>query len=86
MNTLLLFSCILAYANAEISVDRLASGEWEAWKLFHAKNYTSVEEDTFRLKIFSDNKAMIEKHNTLAQQGMKSYFLKMNHYGDLVNC
>lgn len=84
MNAILVLSCILAYANAA-SIDDAVSGEWEAWKLFHEKNYTSAEEDTFRLKIFMENKAMIEKHNALAHQGLKSYFLKMNNYGDLLH-
>lgn len=32
-----------------------------------------------------ENKAKIAKHNALAQQGQKSYFLKMNNFGDLLH-
>lgn len=30
------------------------------------------------------NKDIIEEHNKLADQGIYSYWLKMNHFGDLV--
>ena len=55
------------------------------WKLFHGKNYSNHVEDKFRLKIFMENKAKIAKHNAAAHRGDKSYFLKMNNYGDLVS-
>ena len=84
MKTILLFSCILAYANA-ISFYEVVSDEWETWKLFHAKNYSGPVEDKFRLKIFMENKAKIAKHNALFHQGRKSYTLKMNNFGDLVS-
>ena len=36
------------------------------------------------MKIFMENKAKIAKHNQKAAKGEKSYFLKMNHFGDQV--
>jgi cathepsin L len=56
--------------------------EWESWKLFHQKNYTSPMEEKFRMKIFMENKARIARHNQKAHKGEKTYFLKMNHFGD----
>merc|ERR1712003_65348 len=35
--------------------------------------------------IFMENKARIARHNQRAHSGEKSYFLKMNHYGDLLH-
>jgi hypothetical protein len=32
-----------------------------------------------------DNKVKIAKHNQKASKGEKSYFLKMNHFGDKLN-
>ena len=84
MKTLFVLSCILAYANA-VSFYEVVSDEWETWKLFHGKNYSSAVEDKFRLKIFMENKAKIAKHNAQAHQGQQTYFLKMNNYGDLVS-
>ena len=79
----LMLSCCLAYASA-VSFYEVVSDEWVTWKLFHAKNYSSPVEDKFRLKIFMENKAKIARHNAEAHQGAKSYFLKMNSFGDLV--
>lgn len=59
--------------------------EWEVWKLTHGKNYTSPTEEKFRMKIFMENHAMISKHNNRALQGHHTYFLKMNHYGDMLH-
>jgi len=84
MKTIFLLSCILAYASA-VSFYDVVSDEWDTWKLFHGKNYSSDLEDKFRLKIFMENKAKIAKHNARAHQGEKSYFLKMNHYGDMLH-
>jgi len=84
MKAVLVFSCILAYANA-ISFYEVVADEWETWKLFHGKNYSSAVEDKFRLKIFMENKAKIAKHNGRAHQGQTSYFLKMNTFGDLLH-
>ena len=58
--------------------------EWEAWKVSHLKTYRSVNEDQFRQKIFIENKEKIDAHNYMASRGKKSYFVKMNHYGDLL--
>jgi cathepsin L len=41
-------------------------------------------EENFRMKIFMENKAKIARHNQKAHRGEKSYFLKMNHFGDQV--
>jgi cathepsin L len=59
--------------------------EWEAWKLFHQKNYSSQMEEKFRMKIFMENKAKIARHNQKAHRGETTYFLKMNHFGDQLN-
>lgn len=51
----------------------------------HGKNYTSGMEDKFRLKVFLDNKHKIIKHNTRYTNGLVSYRLAMNKYGDMVS-
>lgn len=84
MKFLLAFACLLVSAQA-ISFFEVVAEEWDTWKLFHGKEYTNVMEDKFRMKIFMENKANIAKHNNMAHRGDKSYFLKMNNYGDLVS-
>ena len=84
--------------------------EWEAWKLQYGKNYTREEEadgtgygkgreESFRMKIWIENKAAIEKHNRhfykvflswskysqLSVEGVYTYKLAMNEFGDLLH-
>ncbi|KAL1131622.1 hypothetical protein AAG570_011236 [Ranatra chinensis] len=37
------------------------------------------------MKIYFDNKKMIEEHNAKYQKGLVTYTMKMNHLGDLMN-
>merc|ERR1712088_644745 len=74
----------VAFVNA-ISFFEVVAEEWETWKVHHGKNYSDNMEEKFRLKIFMENKAKIARHNSLAHSGEKSYFLKMNHFGDLLH-
>ena len=74
--------------------------EWNAFKAAHGKVYPSANglrlpfsgllarggmEEKFRMKIYMQNKLMIARHNRLAHMGHHSYFLKMNHFGDLLH-
>merc|ERR1719461_360142 len=76
---------LLLYTVNAISFVNVVLEEWETWKMTHSKNYDSYLEEKFRLKIFMENKARVEKHNRLARMGKHSYELKMNHFGDLLN-
>ena len=84
MKVLLALACALVSAQA-VSFHQVAVGEWDTWKLFHGKNYSNMVEENFRMEIFMENLAKIEKHNTMANGGEIRYFLKMNHFGDLVS-
>merc|ERR1719232_2226007 len=72
-------------AVSAVSFFEVVAEEWETWKTFHGKNYSGHTEEKFRFKIFMENKARIARHNQRAHSGEKSYFLKMNHYGDLLH-
>ena len=78
---------LLTVATLAISATKLEDirEEWETWKLLHKRNYSSLVEDTLRMKIFLDNKIRIAKHNVKAHLGEFSYTMKMNHLGDLLN-
>jgi len=87
MRTTLVLSVLalsVAFVNA-ISFFEVVAEEWETWKVHHGKNYSDNMEEKFRLKIFMENKAKIARHNSLAHSGEKSYYLKMNHFGDLLH-
>merc|ERR1712106_1079730 len=75
--------------------------EWETWKVRHGKDYAAKnygdnlkeggmggnygQEEKFRMKIWMENKAKIEKHNRHAFKGVHSYHLAMNEWGDLLH-
>ncbi|KAL7873635.1 hypothetical protein AOLI_G00127060 [Acnodon oligacanthus] len=59
--------------------------EFQAWTLKFGKSYGSVEEESQRKMIWLDNRKLILEHNMLADQGLKSYRLGMNHFADMDN-
>ena len=76
--TMMTASCALD--NMDASVD-----EWKVFKAVHGKLYKGSIEEKFRKKIYMENKAYIAEHNHLTHMGYHSYFLKMNHFGDLLH-
>ncbi|RWS14794.1 cathepsin L4-like protein [Dinothrombium tinctorium] len=79
---LVLLFCFASSSNAGLTFDEVFLAEWQEFKATYNKSYSSNEEN-MRMKVFMENKQKIAKHNVLAAQGIKSYFLKMNHFGDL---
>ena len=65
---LLSLQAVLAVAPFEALLE-----EWERWKVQYGKNYTKEygdaiygkysQEESFRMKIWIENKALIERHN-----------------------
>lgn len=53
-------------------------------QISHGKNYKTEAEEQHRKNIFYENKQFIEDHNENFEQGLVSFSLKMNHFGDLV--
>jgi len=56
--------------------------QWEAYKSFHTKKYTSSEEGLRRL-IWEENLKRVALHNLEASIGKHSYTLAMNEFADL---
>jgi len=85
---------IVIYCIASLFIIRFAQSatfyevvteDWKTWKLMHQKEYDNQWEEKFRFKVYMENKARIARHNAQAHKGEKTYFLKMNKYGDLLN-
>lgn len=72
-------------ATQAIALIDLVKEEWDIFKLTYMKKYESDMEDGFRMKIYMDNKHKILQHNKRFQQGMESFKLDMNHFGDLLH-
>ncbi|XP_040577317.1 cathepsin L [Lepeophtheirus salmonis] len=60
------------------------SSEWTLWKKLHGKRYGSFQIEELRFKIFEENRIKIQKHNAEAQNGLHTYTLAMNQFGDLL--
>ncbi|CAG9133299.1 Cathepsin L [Plutella xylostella] len=84
MKSLAVLLCVVAAASA-ISFFDLVREEWTAFKMEHSKKYDSEVEDKFRMKIYAENKHRIAKHNQKFEQGLVSYKLKQNKYGDMLH-
>merc|ERR1712223_1402046 len=59
--------------------------EWEKWKSYHNKVYSTEEEDKIRMNIFMNRKKKVLEHNNLYQEGKTSYSMKMSHFSDLLD-
>jgi cathepsin L-1 (fragment) len=68
-----------------LSLDEVYSSEWQLFKQTFNKSYSDSSEESFRRKVFLENKHKITGHNLRAANGFKSYHLKMNEYGDLLH-
>ncbi|XP_015680118.1 cathepsin L1 [Protobothrops mucrosquamatus] len=66
------------------ALDPTLEGTWRDWKATHGKEY-ALEEESFRRAVWEDNLKMIEDHNKQADLGKYTYWLGMNHFGDLTN-
>ena len=95
----LLLLCLSSLVCLEaITPTSLLVEQWETWKVEHGKTYGRITgasegrlgggsggEEDFRLKIWMENKAGIERHNRRALQGKASYTMAMNQFGDLLH-
>ncbi|KAM3960044.1 fibroinase [Aphomia sociella] len=84
MKTVAVVLCVVAAVGA-VSFFDLVKEEWNTYKMEHGKRYDSEVEDKFRMKIYAENKHRIAKHNQRYEQGLVSYSLKQNKYGDMLH-
>ncbi|XP_060537699.1 procathepsin L-like [Pantherophis guttatus] len=66
------------------ALDPTLEGTWRDWKATHGKEYVQ-EEESFRRAVWEENLQMIQDHNKQADLGKYTYWLGMNHFGDLTN-
>lgn len=85
MKTTILLLIFIISVSQCITFLEVVLTEWETWKISNLKRYSSETEENFRLKIYMENKAKIERHNQRAHSGQHRYFLKMNQYGDMLH-
>ncbi|KAM4677020.1 cathepsin K-like [Discoglossus pictus] len=78
---LLAFSTIVICASAAHFLEQ----EWNSWKIKYEKKYTSLDQELFRRKAWEATWEKVQKHNQLADQGLKKYRLAMNHFADMTS-
>jgi len=87
--TLILVAVLcMAYGalSTPITSKDIVEEEWALFKARYGKQYTDPSEESFRFKIFLENKHKIAKHNTrAANNGGPTFTLGMNKYGDMLH-
>merc|ERR1711970_1037314 len=76
MRVVALFLCGLAVALA-------SQEEWEAWKEEYGRKYFDDDEEAYRMSIFEHNLAFINTHNADFDNGLVTFTLGMNQFGDM---
>jgi len=74
---------LAAAAQADPFYDSYSS-QWLQFKNSYGKTYASPSEEQTRMKVFAENQAMIDSHNTRFRAGLETYTLRMNKFGDLL--
>jgi len=75
----------LVASTSAVSFFSVVLEEWEAFKMEHNKKYETDVEESFRMKIFTENKHKIASHNKGFSSGHHTYKLRMNKYGDMLH-
>ncbi|CAH1100336.1 unnamed protein product [Psylliodes chrysocephalus] len=57
--------------------------EWKHFKNNHGKLYRNSVEETYRFSVFQANLRRIEEHNVKFEQGLSTFRMGMNQFGDL---
>nr|QOV03084.1 cathepsin L14 [Dysdercus peruvianus] len=73
-----LLACILVYTCAVPLRDN-----WEQYKSSHGRSFDNSTEEDFRKDLYKKHKELIEKHNKRYEQGLESFELAMNQFGDM---
>ncbi|XP_041964427.1 cathepsin L.1 [Alosa sapidissima] len=83
MKLLIIAAASLAVVScASLSLEDL---EFHAWKLKFGRSYGSPAEEAQRRSTWMENRKLVLVHNILADQGIKSYRMGMNHFADMSN-
>lgn len=81
LSVLLAFLGLVAVGMA-LPLDSDLDSEWQAYKSYHTKTYSSSEENLRRL-IWEENLKRVALHNLEAAMGKHTYTLAMNEFADL---
>ncbi|MPC28644.1 Digestive cysteine proteinase 3 [Portunus trituberculatus] len=78
MKAFVLLACTVVLAAATPSYN-----EWQRFKIQFGKQYRSSQEEEYRKSVFEQNQEFIDNHNKKFEDGLVTFTLKMNQFGDL---
>ncbi|XP_050405617.1 procathepsin L [Patella vulgata] len=81
---MLRFVLLAVLCSACLAINSELDGDWVAYKKQYSKIYNPLS-DNLRRIVWESNLEIIERHNKEADNGLKSYRLGMNQYGDMTN-
>ncbi|XP_047531379.1 cathepsin L-like [Vanessa atalanta] len=84
MRSLAVLLVVVAAVGANSFLD-LLSEEWNVFKLEHKKTYENEAEERFRMKIYAQNKLIMEEHNRRFKSGQVTYRVGVNKYADMLH-
>ncbi|GAB6027590.1 hypothetical protein CHUAL_001833 [Chamberlinius hualienensis] len=79
------FCLVLLGAEAYITFEDVLLEEFNLFKIQYAKTYKDRDEEQYRMSIYTENKLNIAIHNQQFHQGLVTFKLGMNKFGDLLS-
>jgi len=73
----------VSYTASAATSEEVLKSQWDEFKALFNKTYSKLEEEKYRMKVWMENTMKIANHNKMYGAGLKSYAMKMNHFGDL---
>ncbi|XP_050727206.1 procathepsin L-like isoform X2 [Eriocheir sinensis] len=78
MMKVFVLACLVAAAVATPTLN-----EWQQFKARYGKQYRSTKEESYRQSVYEQNQEFINSHNEQYENGLVSFTLAMNQFGDM---
>jgi cathepsin L len=83
--TILLLVAVAAMGATPLIGSKANLAKWNQFKKAHGKSYASIQEETSRFNIFTQNLRFIDQHNAEFKAGKHTYDVGLNKYADMTN-
>jgi len=80
---LIILAVLVACISAASIFDAQLDSHWENFKIVHSKKYESNHDETLRRLTWEANLRYVNQHNAEAENGVHTFTLKMNRFGDM---
>jgi cathepsin L len=83
--TIVFLALCISYAASFVVQDPVLREAWESFKNEHGKTYDNIRDELKRFNVWKSNSDFVTKHNTEADNGKHTFWVKMNKFADLVS-